>query len=56
MAGLRHCFTKIKWFIVGLPTTNGDFRYNVGPPRKLSLFITPITIVYATYNELVPGA
>ena len=30
--------------------------HNVRPPRYLSWFITPITMVYGTYNELVTGA
>ena len=32
------------------------YTYYVRPPRYLSWFITPITMVYGTYNELVIGA
>ena len=32
------------------------YSYNVRPPRSLSWFITPITMVYGIYNELVTGA
>ena len=30
--------------------------YNVRPPRYLSWFITPITMVYGTYNTIATGA
>jgi len=29
---------------------HGIYIYNVRPPRYLSWFITPITVVYGTYN------
>ena len=31
--------------------SNPQNRYNVRPPRQLSWFITPITMVYGTYNS-----
>ena len=33
-----------------------SFNRNVRPPSDVSWFITPITMVYGTYNELVTGA
>ena len=59
-AELSHMFVDSQCNFTIIPVTLRrevviTYPYKVGPPRQLSWFITPITMVYGTYNYSIHG-